>query len=222
MMRWVTVFLAVGAVLAAAGIFSTDARASDPWPYSGWGYIHTWKPLYPPPDSGDLSWKGWTINQQPLPDRDILLAMDVVNNKWAPSLNYALAAGGYRTFDFVVKPHNSSAADAKYARMDTQEQVTWFCDNPTFIACFNLEEYEYHSGVGRWVTTEASLVYGPTVYGYSNAKFSYVLSHEWGHGFGLAHHSACSGSVMASGLGCSGGQPTAAEIATALETVYGY
>ena len=65
----------------------------------------------------------------------------------------------------------------------------------------------------------ASIIYGPDVWNDPNDEFRHETAHEWGHGFGLAHHVACE--TVMSGVDCTT-MPAASDIATALDTVYGY
>lgn len=214
--------LGLGLALALVGAtilnHADHARASHPWPNPDWGYLYTHWDLYPEPRSGHLTWKAWTVTAGPVPYRDALILMDAVKNKWEAPLNYALVAGGHRAFNFYGKAYNQSA-EVSYARMDTSQQVLWFCGDPTYLGCFVVDASSYDSGRARREVTKASIIYGPAIWGDSDSKFLHSAAHEWGHGFGLAHHPPCE--TVMSPHGCTN-LPVPADIATALGTVYGY
>lgn len=54
-----------------------------------------------------------------------------------------------------------------------------------------------------------------------NGEFAKHVSHEWGHGFGLAHHGQAPPCQTVMTQGECTNQPVAADIATAL-TILGY
>lgn len=147
----------------------------------------SWTNLYGG-ESGYLSYKAWTVNAEPVPLQDALLILNDVENVWEPMFDFALAYGGYPTFDFDPKDYTETA-DQKYARMDTIAQVTWFCRNAIVTAC-----------AIRWTADEkivaADLVYGPLIWEDPNDWFQHGLAHEFGHTFWLAHHVPDCGYVM--------------------------
>lgn len=203
------------------------AEADHPWPNILYGYLATYYELYPE-RSGHLTWKAWTIQAEPVPLAEAWLLVDVVDNTWEQMFNYALAVGGYRLFDFEGIAYDQSA-DVSYARMDTQQQVDWFCSAGA-AACLHWDPMPAGEGVD-WVDDadrddrreliRADIVYGPAVWGDPNDEFRHGTAHEWGHGFGLAHHGVGVCETVMSGDGCTN-MPAASDIATALDTVYGY
>lgn len=169
-----------------------------------------WHDLYPG-RSGHVSYKAWTVNAGPVPTQDALLILNDVENVWEPMFDYALAAGGEPQFHFQPLAYNQSA-EAQYARMDTVLQVQWFCAGAT-VACFAAQV----DGDNEIIS--ADIIYGPNVWQDPNDAFQQSLAHEFGHGVALAHHGSC-GFVMGPD-GCTD-LATAADIATALDVVFGY
>ena len=167
--------------------------------------------LYPD-RSGNLSYRAWTINGDPVPLQDTLLIINDVENVWEAQFNYALAAGGEDPFNFFGRAH-TQLSNVNYSRMDTNTQVAYFCAGAT-TACFYVT-----SRIGGQIN-RAIIVYGPTVWGDPNDWFQHGLAHEFGHGFALLHHLPNCGWVM-SRDNCPD-LAVAADIGTALEDVLGY
>ncbi len=171
----------------------------------------SWLALYPG-WSGHLTYRAWTVGAEPVPFLDAMLIINDVENVWEPQFNFALVAGGEDPFDFEGLDYDEQAA-ANYARMDTNQQVAFFCGGAT-TACFIVTA----SSGGKFL--RANIVYGPTVWGDPNDWFQHGLAHEFGHGFSLDHHEASCGWVMSSD-NCPD-LADADDIATALEDVLGY
>lgn len=201
------------------------AQASHSAPDNDWGYRFTWYLLYPD-KTGHISWKAY-VNEDggPVPLRDALILIDAVDNTWEAMLDYALAAGGYREFNIEGVAHDESAA-VSYMRANTQPEVNYVCGpNPPggiIVGCFAVASSTNYSTTDpdREAVLKAVLPYGPEVWDQpNNSYFSNHVAHEFGHGFGLAHHSSCT-SVM--GPFERENMPTASDIDTALDEVYGY
>jgi hypothetical protein len=135
--------------------------------------------------------------------------------------DYALVAGGYREFDFAGVAYNQSA-NAKYARMNTETEVLFFCGLGNVACFFYPSVIDPDPNQGFATVLSSSLVYGPHVYNDPVANFTKHVSHEWGHGFGLAHEGQAPPCVTVMTRGECTNQPVAADIGTALDTVYGY
>ncbi len=217
--------LLVATVLGLAGaMLGGEAHATNAWPDSDgidpyFGYFYTWFDLYPA-DNGHVSWKAYVNGGGAVPTRDALILLDAIDNKWEPLFDYALVAGGYRQFDFQGVAHNQFA-EASYMR-GTQAEVDYVCQVANAIACFAPAVIISHSipGPDRYVVVTAVLAYGPQVWNQPNNQyFTHAVAHEWGHGFGLGHHSGCT-SVMGP-FTCTN-IPTPGDVVTALGTVYGY
>lgn len=225
-MRRADVATALLAGMIAAAVFLSTADANheqDDTIADGYDYGYLWTYWTPYPNanaSPTLRWKALDVGADPVPFREALLMIDVVKNKYEAMFSWALAVGGYPVFDFEGLPHDSSNADVKYARMDTDAQVSFLCGTSRLISgCFEIELHYFYAAQGREIVGRVSLIYGPVAFNGSNNVLATTFAHEWGHGFGLAHHGGC-GYVMGP-YGCTD-QPVAADIATALDTVYGY
>lgn len=198
---------------------TADANHANP-PNPFFGYVYTYRWLYPE-DSGLLFWKAWTVDEEAVPLREALLLINAVENSWEAMFNYVLLLAGVRPFNFFGLGHHATA-DVKYARMNTTAQVQFFCQGGSTACLF--PDAVYYDPVRDIFELEGSfIVYGPIVSGASNAVFQHVVAHEWGHGFGLAHHNNVCGFVMSAKLPlqCTN-MPVGADIVTALDTVYGY
>jgi hypothetical protein len=210
----------VGAVaVLAIGSIATRAQAHHAQvdPQGLWGYLWSNYDYYPN-RSTSASYKAWTVSGAAVPGREQLLIIDTVDGKWEPPLNYGRAAGGYPTFNFFVVNYNQTTA-LKFLRMDTDDQVHWLC-GATAAACFVAESYLYDSSRQRREVTVASFVYGPNVAGGSDLEFEHDMAHEFGHMFGLAHHTPC-GYVMSTTTNCTN-LPDSSDVATTLQYVYGF
>jgi hypothetical protein len=219
MRAWKISFLATIVVVLLAHTGPGYSHHSSP-DATGWGVKWTWDKLYPD-QSGSLYWKAWTVNGTAVPLADQWILADVVLNKWEAPLDYALAGGGYRQFNFIGAPYNGYA-NAKYARMDNQSQVDWFCSSgdteSDTMACFDWETrvYDNDSQPIRYKVTTASLIYGNHVWSDPVAKFAKHVSHEGGHGMGLGHHPVAPPCETVMSRGECNNQPTADDIVTSL------
>lgn len=221
----VAALFAVTAVVLGV-VFGQTVQASHPQPdvdgvSPDFNYLWTHHHLYPG-TSGQITWKAWTINATDVPLRDAVILIQVVDLTWELGFAYALVSGGYRPFDFAGVGHHASA-NVSYARMDNNTQMLWFCGSSIAVACFLRDVVlDPDPNQGFATVDRASIVYGPHVWSDPDANFAKHVSHEWGHGFGLAHEGQAPPCVTVMTQGeCTNG-PVAADIGTALSTVYGY
>jgi hypothetical protein len=175
---------------------------SDPPPVFGWLDLF-------PGGSGHLSYRAWTVYQQPVPTGDAWLIVDNMEVRWEAPFDYALASAGLPQSNFKGFAYNQQA-EVNYARMETIDQVRWICGTDIVTACF-----EGYTNAGGFVYT--NIVYGPLVWQDPPLGFEHGLAHEFGHGFSLKHHVPLCGYVM-SPDGCSD-LPVGNDIATALEVM---